>query len=114
MSKNRNLKQAKKAKNDEFYTQYADIEKEVQHYTHHFENKVVYCNCDDYRVSNFAKYFDNNFDKLKLKKLIVSGLGVGSYLVIDRNPAGDKQYTEIPYSEDKPVKGKQLDLFDGF
>ena len=50
---NQNLKAARKSKKDEFYTQLSDIEKELKHYRQHFKNKVVYCNCDDPRVSNF-------------------------------------------------------------
>jgi hypothetical protein len=57
-------------KNDEFYTQYLDIENELKHYKEKFKNKVVYCNCDDPEISNFYMYFSNNFDHLKLKKLI--------------------------------------------
>lgn len=67
-----NLRQAKKAKKDEFYTQLTDIEKELRHYKAHFENKTVLCNCDDPRVSNFFKYFVLNFKKLGLKKLIAT------------------------------------------
>ena len=48
---NRNLADAKKAKEDEFYTQLADIERELRHYRQHFKGKVVYCNCDDPRVA---------------------------------------------------------------
>ena len=71
-----NLNNAKKAKNDEFYTQLSDIEKELEHYTEHFKGKVVYCNCDDANRSNFFKYFSTNFQKLGLKKLIASGLKI--------------------------------------
>lgn len=71
---NRNLNNAKQQKNDEFYTQLADIEKEIlvkkNGYRKHFENAVVYCNCDDPRVSNFFKFFSLNFEFLGLKKLI--------------------------------------------
>ena len=69
---NRNLHTAKKAKKDEFYTQLADIENELKHYHHHFKNKVVYCNCDDPRMSNFFHYFSYNFEDLGLKKLITT------------------------------------------
>ena len=69
---NRNLHAAKNAKKDEFYTQLEDIENELKHYTHHFKNKVVYCNCDDPRISNFFRYFAFNFEKLGLKKLITT------------------------------------------
>lgn len=69
---NKLLQKAKKSKSDEFYTQYCDIENELQHYRSHFAGKVVYCNCDDPRVSNFFKYFAVNFDNLGLKKLMAS------------------------------------------
>jgi hypothetical protein len=71
-SQNKNLHKAKKGKNDEFYTQLSDIERELKHYKPHFKGKVVYCNCDDPRVSNFFHYFSYNFEKLGLKKLITT------------------------------------------
>ena len=64
------LDNAKSSKNDEFYTQYVDIENELQYYKTHFRDKTVFCNCDDARISNFFKYFVNNFKELGLKKLI--------------------------------------------
>ena len=73
MSNNSNLHRAKKAKNDEFMTMLSDIENELSHYKEHFNGKVVYCNCDDPRQSNFVKYFSMNFDGLGLKKLIATG-----------------------------------------
>lgn len=66
------LQKAKKMKSDEFYTLRADIESEAQHYIHNFHNKVVYCNCDDPRISNFYRYFAENFHSLGLKKLIAA------------------------------------------
>jgi len=72
---NQNLHTAKVEKNDEFYTQYADIENELQHYKKHFKNKVVYCNCDSID-SNFVKYFQDNFKRLRIKKLLFSSLPV--------------------------------------
>lgn len=66
------LTAAKTNKKDEFYTQLKDIESELQHYENHFCNKVVYCNCDDPRISNFFRYFFNNFERLGLKKLIAA------------------------------------------
>lgn len=73
-SLNRGLHAAKAAKQDEFYTQYVDIQKEVESYLEFdadtFRGKVVYCNCDDPFESNFFKYFAANFNKLALKKLI--------------------------------------------
>ena len=71
-TKNDNLHKAKDAKKDEFYTQLYDIERELKHYKNHFKDKVVYCNCDDPRVSNFFHYFSYNFEKLGLKKLITT------------------------------------------
>lgn len=71
-SQNSNLTAAKANKKDEFYTQLSDIERELKHYKEHFRNKVVYCNCDDPRVSNFFHYFSYNFEKLGLKKLIAT------------------------------------------
>ena len=67
---NKNLNAAKTAKKNEFYTQMADIERELQHYWQHFADKVVLCNCDDPYESNFFKYFALNFNQLGLKKLI--------------------------------------------
>lgn len=71
--KNTNLHNAKKAKNDEFYTQYEDIENELWNYKDFFKGKVVFCNCDDARESNFFQYFANRFEFLGLKKLICIG-----------------------------------------
>lgn len=73
MSKNSNLHNAKSAKNDEFYTQLTDIEKEMKYYRSQFKDKVVYCNCNDARESNFFKFFSMNFEFLGLKKLITTG-----------------------------------------
>ncbi len=67
---NSSLQNAKRAKNDEFYTRLEDIEEELKHYKEHFKGKVVFCNCDDPYESNFFKYFATNFNVLGLKKLI--------------------------------------------
>lgn len=82
------LKNASKAKKDEFYTQLTDIEKELKHYKDQFKDKVVYCNADDPFESAFFKYFAANFNLLGLKKLIAT-----SY-------AGS------------PIVGNQLSVFD--
>lgn len=70
------LTNAKKVKNDEFYTQYSDIQKEIEAYLEFnknvFRDKVVYCNCDDPFESNFFRYFVLNFNKLGLKQLITT------------------------------------------
>ena len=72
MAANSKLQDARKARADEFYTQLGDIERELRHYKNHFKGKVVYCNCDDPRVSNFFHYLSYNFEKLGLKKLITT------------------------------------------
>lgn len=87
-SSNKNLHSANKAKNDEFYTQLADIENELKRYKDQFRNKVVFCNCDDPYESNFFKYFAASFNFLGLKKLIVTS------------------YTK------SPIAGTQLSLFE--
>jgi hypothetical protein len=69
---NLNLHKAKDSKKDEFYTQLGDIERELRYYKNHFKDKVVCCNCDDPRVSNFFHFFSYNFEKLGLKKLIAT------------------------------------------
>ncbi len=73
---NKNLTKAKAAKNDEFYTQYQDIQIEVEAYFEYdpdtFRGKTVYCNCDDPYESNFFRYFVLNFEKLGLKRLITT------------------------------------------
>jgi hypothetical protein len=73
---NRNLNVARAAKQDEFYTRYEDIQKEIEAYLEYdpntFRDKIVYCNCDDPFESNFFKYFAINFNRLGLKKLITT------------------------------------------
>lgn len=87
-SGNTSLNAAKSARQDEFYTQLTDIERELRHYRGHFRGKTVLCNCDDPFESNFFKYFVLNFNRLGLKKLIATCY------------AGS------------PIAGKQLSLFD--
>lgn len=72
MAKNKTLNKAKDAKNDEFYTQRSDIENELSHYADHFKDKVVYCNCDDPKESEFWQFFMRNFKAWGLKKLIAT------------------------------------------
>src|SRR5574343_442189 len=76
---NQLLHGAKRSKSDEFYTQLKDIEAELQYYKQHFKNKTVYCNCDDPRVSNFYKYFVENFHELGLRKVIASCFRPSNY-----------------------------------
>ncbi|MBP5384363.1 MAG: hypothetical protein J6Y57_05250, partial [Lachnospiraceae bacterium] len=100
---------AKNAKNDEFYTQLVDIQAELKNYSDKFENKVVFCNCDDPFESNFVKYFLMNFNRFRLKELIATGYKTSSF-------AG-KEVTasEYPYvlkvnSTSKYLVGTQKDL----
>ena len=72
MSKNLNLHEAKRGKQDEFYTQLMDIQNELRHYRPHFKDKVVYCNCDDPRISNFFDFFSKQFEFFELQKLITT------------------------------------------
>ena len=65
------MQKAKDNKKDDFFTSYETIEEEMKYYTDFFENKIVYCNTDD-TDSNFWKYFDDNFEKFKLKKLVAT------------------------------------------
>lgn len=74
---NSSLHSARRAKNDEFYTQLTDIEKELQHYKGHFKDKVVFCNCDDPEWSNFWKYFTLNFEHLGLAKVVATHYASG-------------------------------------
>ena len=76
---NDNLHKAKKAKNDEFYTLYSDVAKELVHYQQHFKGKIVYCNCDNPERSAFWRYFHINFSAMGLKKLIATYMGTPTY-----------------------------------
>ena len=69
---NKRLHKARGNKNDDFYTQLTDIEKELKYYKKYFKNKIVLCNCDDPRVSNFFHYFSYNFEQLGLKRLVTT------------------------------------------
>ncbi len=114
---NRNLDAAKRAKEDEFYTQLSDIERELKHYRKHFKGKVVYLNCDDPRISNFFHYFSYNFEKLGLKKLIATCYKNQESNLFSQNDSehaiyleyeGDKNGSGVPDPEEigiKPLKG---------
>lgn len=77
MSRNSNLHKAKNTKNDEFYTRYEDIEKEVINYKDQLKGMWVYCPCDDYRWSNFWKYLYDNFNEFELKRLTATNYDIG-------------------------------------
>ena len=105
MAKNNNLHNAKRAKNDEFYTRLEDIEKEMCHYREHFRGKVVYCNCDDPKESNFFKFFSLQFEFLGLKKLISTGYkenGHGVAYIYE----GDKNENNLP--DDSEIRTYEL------
>lgn len=75
---NQNLLTAKNKKNDEFYTRLEDIQKELDNYKEYFKDKIIYCNCDDIYLSNFYKYFKDNFNKLGIKKIIATNLSLNN------------------------------------
>jgi hypothetical protein len=110
---NKNLTKAKNAKKDEFYTQLSDIEKEMKHYKNHFKDKVILCNCDDPRVSNFFHYFSYNFAKLRLKKVIATCYKNQNMDLFSRNKSeraiyleytGDKNANNVPDPEEIGIK----------
>ena len=96
-NRNKNLHRAKRAKNDEFYTQRVDIDNELQHYEKHFAGKVVYCNCDK-QSSNFVKYFHDNYKRLGLKHLMYTSVDFRSQASIDRLKKADIVVTNPPFS----------------
>ncbi len=102
-SLNSNLHKAKSFKKDEFYTQLTDIEKELKSYKKNFHGKVVYCNCDDPRISNFFHYFSYNFEKLGLKKLIATCYKNDDMEAFSKNEASQAIYLE--YDGDKNGDG---------
>ena len=116
-SSNTNLHKAKNNKKDEFYTQLSDIENELRHYKAHFKDKVVYCNCDDPRVSNFFHYFSYNFEHLGLNKLIATCYKNQDADLFSTNESeqavylvytGDKNGNSVPDANEigvKPLKG---------
>jgi hypothetical protein len=108
---------ARNNKKDEFYSQLTDIERELKNYKPHFKDKVVYCNCDDPRVSNFFHYFSYNFEHLGLKKLITTCYKNQDADLFSTNESeqavyleykGDKNGNSVPDAHEigvKPLKG---------
>jgi hypothetical protein len=112
-SSNSNLHKARNSKKDEYYTQLSDIDKELKYYRNHFKDKVVYCNCDDPRVSNFFHFFSYNFEKLGLKKLIATCYKSQDVNLFSTNKSdaavyleytGDKNNNHIPDIEEIGVQ----------
>jgi hypothetical protein len=113
-----NLKKAKSEKNDEFYTELTDIAKELTHYKEHFKNKVVFCNCDDPRISNFFHYFSYKFESLELKKLITTCYKNQDRDLFSRHQSekaiyleynGDKNGNRIPDAEEIGIHNLKSD-----
>lgn len=127
MAKNNNLHMAKATKNDEFYTQLEDIEKECIHYIEHFENQWIYLPCDDEK-SNFWKYFIDNFEKFKLRHLTATHINFdGSSYRLDYNGSevkktalegnGDfrsEECTKIKDESDMVITNPPFSLFRDF
>ena len=109
------LGKARKNKADEFYTQLADIEKELRHYKEHFKGKVILCNCDDPYESNFFKYFAMNFNFLELKKLIAMCY-INSPVVCQQLSLlavnSVKEFEEIKTSGKYPYKIEIIEVMD--
>ena len=106
------LDDAKTNKKDEFYTQLADIERELKHYKNHFQNKVVYCNCDDPRSSNFFKYFVLHFKELGLKKIIASCYKKWEYDLFSPENFHHAFYYEYTGKENPTPSANELKAFN--
>ena len=123
---NDNLNTAKKVKNNEFYTRYEDIDKELKHYN--LKGKSIYCNTDDYRKSNFVKYFVDNFNILGIGKITATCFdnGDGAYMyqydginAIQRKLEGNgdfrsKECIELLKQSDVVVTNPPFSLFRDF
>ena len=112
MAGNTSLRKADKAKNDEFYTQLADIELELKHYRKHFKDKVVFCNCDDPYESNFFKYFAMNFNFLGLKKLIATCYKGSPIVYTQLNEFGNQETISVIKNEKRPYKIEITEIID--
>lgn len=112
MAGNKSLNAAAAAKQDEFYTQLSDIEKELRHYRKHFAGKTVLCNCDDPYESNFFKYFVLNFNRLKLKKLIATCYAGSPIVYTQMNFVGDEEEVVEIVREKKPYKVEVTQVYD--
>ena len=107
MRKNNNLHEAKKAKNDEFYTQLSDIEREMKYYRPHFKNKVILCNCNDALHTGFATHFSLMFEVYGLKELICTSFNPDGQGVVYRY-YGDTNENGVPDIEEweqTPMEG---------
>ena len=100
---NKTFDTAKKVKNDEFYTQLSDIERELIHYKDYFFGKIILCNCDDPRVSNFFKYFALNFEIFGIKKIITTCYKNQDVDLFTQNDCEKAVYIEYTGNPDDPT-----------
>ncbi|MBQ3785180.1 MAG: modification methylase [Alphaproteobacteria bacterium] len=120
--RNASLNAAGIAKNDEFYTCYADIEKELNQYAKYFKGKIIYCNCDDHAgislgtpKSNFLKYFADNFEAFGIKKVIATHYeknGSSNMYILDKDNTGDgvicsEDIEEIPLKNNGDFRSEE-------
>ncbi len=114
MANNSNLGAAKAAKNDEFYTQYADIQKEINAYLEYnpdtFRDKTVLLPCDDPEWSNFTRFFAQNFERLGLRRLISTSYAVESKKYKDYEPTLFETESPLFDADKTRVKGKIFEL----
>ena len=114
MANNSNLGAAKAAKNDEFYTQYADIQKEINAYLEYnpdvFRGKTVLLPCDDPEWSNFTKFFAQNFERLGLKRLISTSYAVESKKYKNYQPTLFEKESPMFDIDKTRIKGKIFEL----
>lgn len=114
MANNSNLGAAKAAKNDEFYTQYADIQKEVNAYLEYnpdtFRDKTVLLPCDDPEWSNFTRFFAQNFERLGLRRLISTSYAVESKRYKNYQPSLFETESPLFDADKTRIKGKIFEL----
>ena len=114
MANNSNLGAAKAAKNDEFYTQYADIQKEINAYLEYnpdvFRGKTVLLPCDDPEWSNFTKFFAQNFERLGLNRLISTSYAVESKKYKNYQPTLFEKESPMFDIDKTRIKGKIFEL----
>ncbi len=107
---NKSLHKANISKNDDFYTQLSDIEKELKNYKNHFKDKIVFCNCDDPRVSNFFHYFSYNFEQLGLKKLITTCYKNQNMSLFSKEKSEKAIYLEYSGSKNSVPNPKEIGI----
>lgn len=109
--KNLNLNKARTVKNDEFYTLYEDIEREIFYYKDEFEGKIIYCNCDDPNRSTFWRFFHLNFERLNLKELVatyyIEGMQTFLYRYSGGNDADISSYDQFSLKEDGDFRSNE-------